>query len=209
VRGLGPYRYYDTHLLDTDPGYDDKHGWGALASLAAEWYLTNQWLEFLGLNQVAAARGFDSTSAALGVGYRFADLFNGAAGERPSAPKPWEVDGLIGERIQNSADSKAGLAESVDLRRQLSDHFALSASLIAGQDTNLECGNTNFNAENLVAATGDYWGVMALTLNQNGYAWKFQSAVAGPVNNGQWPVGAPTGSYTDNGIGICHGPVNR
>jgi len=25
-------------------------------------------------------------------------------------------------------------------------------------------GNTNFNAENLKAATGDYWGVMALTL---------------------------------------------
>jgi hypothetical protein len=78
-------------------------------------------------------------------------------------------------------------------------------------ETNMEdpSGNTNFNGENLVAATGDYWGVMALTLNQNGYAWHFSSALQGPVNNGQWPVVAPTGSYTDKGLGACHGPVNR
>jgi hypothetical protein len=78
-------------------------------------------------------------------------------------------------------------------------------------ETNMEdpSGNTNFNGENLVAATGDYWGVMALTLNQNGYAWHFKSALQGPVNNGQWPVVPPTGSYTDKGVGACHGPVNR
>jgi len=50
---------------------------------------------------------------------------------------------------------------------------------------------------------------MALTLNQNGYAWHFESALQGPVNNGQWPVVAPAGSYTDKGVGSCHGPVNR
>jgi acid phosphatase type 7 len=70
-------------------------------------------------------------------------------------------------------------------------------------------GNTNFNGENLVAATGDYWGVMALTLNQNGYAWDYESAMQGPVNNGQWPSVAPTGSYSDKGVGTCHGPLNR
>ena len=32
-------------------------------------------------------------------------------------------------------------------------------------------GNPNFNAENLDAATRQFWGVMGLTLNQNGYAW--------------------------------------
>lgn len=78
-------------------------------------------------------------------------------------------------------------------------------------ETNMENpgGNTNFNAQNLVAATGDYWGVMALTLDQNGYAWNFQSALQGPVNNGQFPALAPTGSYTDTGSGTCHGPVYR
>jgi hypothetical protein len=35
-------------------------------------------------------------------------------------------------------------------------------------DTNMEdpSGNTNFNGDILVAGTGDYWGVMALTLHQ-------------------------------------------
>ena len=69
-------------------------------------------------------------------------------------------------------------------------------------ETNLEdpSGNMNFNAENLEAGTGDYWGVMALTLDPNGYQWDFQSTMEGPVNNGQWPAVAPTGSYSDSGL---------
>jgi hypothetical protein len=144
--GLGPYRFYDTHLLDTDPGYDDRHGWGALASLAADWYFSNRWFVFLRLNQVEASRGFDSTSADLGFGYRFSNPFSGAAAPQPSASPLWEVDGMLGERIQNSADSKAGLAEAVDLRRQLGDHLAVSASVVAGQETSLEWG-AGFAAE--------------------------------------------------------------
>jgi hypothetical protein len=78
-------------------------------------------------------------------------------------------------------------------------------------ETNMEdpSGNPNFNNENLVAATGDYWGVMALTLKENGFAWNFQSALQGPVDNGQWPSVAPTGSYADKGVGACHGSGNR
>jgi len=39
-------------------------------------------------------------------------------------------------------------------------------------ETNQEdpSGNVNFNAQNLQAYTGDFWGVMALTLDPNGYA---------------------------------------
>ena len=78
-------------------------------------------------------------------------------------------------------------------------------------ETNLEdpTGNVNFNAENLEAGTGDYWGVMALTLDPNGYKWNFQSTMEGPVNNGQLPAVAPTGSYSDSGVGFCHGSDNR
>ena len=73
-------------------------------------------------------------------------------------------------------------------------------------ETNMEdpSGNVNFNAENLEAGTGDYWGVMALTLDPNGYHWNFQSTMEGPVNNGQLPAVAPTGSYSDSGFGTCH-----
>ena len=55
-------------------------------------------------------------------------------------------------------------------------------------ETNQEdpTGNVNFNAQNLQAYTGDYWGVMALTLNPIGYAWDFESALAGPTALMQW-----------------------
>jgi len=64
-------------------------------------------------------------------------------------------------------------------------------------------GNPNFNAENIEAATGEFWGVMGLTLNENGYAWDFESALKDPAQT--------TGpdSYSDKGVGTCHGPVNR
>ena len=64
-------------------------------------------------------------------------------------------------------------------------------------------GNPNFNKENLEASTGQFWGVMGLTLNQNGYAWDFESALKDPAQ--------PTGpdSYSDTGVGTCHGPISK
>ncbi|HEX4002382.1 MAG TPA: metallophosphoesterase [Candidatus Acidoferrales bacterium] len=64
-------------------------------------------------------------------------------------------------------------------------------------------GNPNFNAQNLQAATGEFWGVMSLTLDQNGYAWDFESALKDPAQT----TGPAT--YSDKGVGTCHGPVNR
>ena len=64
-------------------------------------------------------------------------------------------------------------------------------------------GNPNFNAENLEAASGEFWGVMGLTLNQNGYAWDFESALKDPAQT------TGPASYSDKGVGTCHGPVNR
>jgi hypothetical protein len=83
---------------------------------------------------------------------------------------------------------------------------AAEAQPPANPATNMEDpnGNVNFNVENLEAGTGDYWGVMALTLDPNGYQWNFQSTMQGPVNNGQLPAVAPTGSYSDSGFGTCH-----
>jgi len=79
-------------------------------------------------------------------------------------------------------------------------------------ETNQEdpTGNLKFNAENLEAYTGDYWGVMALTLNPNGYAWDFESALAGPAglvagNGPTFPAPTANGDYSDKGFGTCHG----
>jgi 3',5'-cyclic AMP phosphodiesterase CpdA len=66
-------------------------------------------------------------------------------------------------------------------------------------------GNPNFNAENLETGTqgGEFWGVMGLTLDPNGYKWDFESALP---DLQQTTSGA---SYSDTGTGTCHGPVNK
>jgi acid phosphatase type 7 len=74
-------------------------------------------------------------------------------------------------------------------------------------ETNQEdpTGNPNFNALNLEAgSTGNYWGVMALRLDEHGYEWYYKSALQAPVA----PAGSPA-TFTDAGSGTCHGPVNR
>src|SRR3984885_730331 len=64
-------------------------------------------------------------------------------------------------------------------------------------------GNPNFNADNLEASTGQFWGVMGLTLNQNGYEWDFESALKDPAQT------TGPASYSDKGAASCHGrPVN-
>ena len=54
----------------------------------------------------------------------------------------------------------------------------------------------NPNAPNLQAGTGQYYGVMKLTLGQGGYRWDFASAPGAP-NTG-------SGSYSDSGGATCH-----
>jgi hypothetical protein len=140
--GIGPYRYYDTHLLSTSPDFEDKHGWGALASASADWYFANHWFAFLRLNQVLTQNKYDTSSVALGFGYRFAAKLGEAlveGGAQPAQPTPrWEVDGMLGERIENSAHSEIGMAQAIDVRRMLTEHIAVTATFIAGQDTKLD-----------------------------------------------------------------------
>ncbi len=71
-------------------------------------------------------------------------------------------------------------------------------------ETNMEdpTGNTSFNAENLEAGSGEFWGVMALTLLPNGYAWDYESALKDPAQT----TGPAT--FSDKGVGSCHGPVS-
>jgi hypothetical protein len=64
-------------------------------------------------------------------------------------------------------------------------------------------GNPNFNKDNLEASTGQFWGVMGLTLNEHGYSWDFESALKDPAQT------TGPASYSDKGVASCHGPANR
>jgi hypothetical protein len=140
--GAGPYRYYDTHFTDADPGYQDRHGWGGLASASVDWYFQNNWFVFFRTNQVVTQDKKDTTAEDFGFGYRFASLIKSAeeygADGHGAASSRWEIDGLLGQRIANTNNSETGLAEALDVRYQLSEHFLASASFITGQDTQLD-----------------------------------------------------------------------
>jgi hypothetical protein len=57
-----------------------------------------------------------------------------------------------------------------------------------------------FNQQFLQAASGNYWGVMALTLGEHGYTWDYESALLAPVA----PEGTPA-TFSDKGSAPCHG----
>jgi hypothetical protein len=143
--GIGPYRYYDTHALNPDPDFHDVHGWGAVASAALDWYFASHWFSYLRVNEIAASDKYSSTSLVVGAGYRFSSKFDLSIGSGDSAGASsagttpvWEIDGMIGERIANTTHSEAGLAESLNLSRMLSEHFSASLTFISGQDTTLD-----------------------------------------------------------------------
>jgi hypothetical protein len=69
------------------------------------------------------------------------------------------------------------------------------ASTAAGSDA-----GAIFNAANLEASSGNWWGVMALTLDPNGYRWKFEPTLELP---------GATGQFSDSGAAACHGANNH
>jgi hypothetical protein len=139
--GIGPYRYYDTHILSADSSFEDKHGWGVLASASVDWYFVNRWFTFLRLNETLVTSRFGTTGLALGVGYKFPAKFDllpdpdGSAHTATAARPRWEFDGLFGERIGNTEHSQAGGSEALGARLHLSDHFTASLTNIGGQGT--------------------------------------------------------------------------
>jgi len=58
-----------------------------------------------------------------------------------------------------------------------------------------------FNQQFLEAGTGNFWGVMSLTLDPGAYEWDFEPALELP--------GSTAGPFKDQGIGFCHGGPNR
>ena len=71
-------------------------------------------------------------------------------------------------------------------------------TVVASTSSTADAG-AQFNAANLEAASGEFWGVMALTLDRNGYKWDFESALKDPAQT----TGGST--YSDKGVGTCHG----
>ncbi|MFZ1938897.1 MAG: metallophosphoesterase [Terracidiphilus sp.] len=106
-----------------------------------------------------------------------------------------------------TSDPKNGIREFVvGTGGETLDPVVTTTVASGSGETNQEdpSGNVNFNAENLETGTGEFWGVMSLTLNENGYAWDFESALKDPAQASTGPA-----TYSDKGFGTCHGQENR
>ena len=57
------------------------------------------------------------------------------------------------------------------------------------------------SVQHVEASTGDYYGVMKMTLLGNGYSWDYESALKSPDASPSLPA-----TYSDSGTAQCHGP---
>jgi hypothetical protein len=62
----------------------------------------------------------------------------------------------------------------------------------------------NATSQYVQVSTGDYYGVMKLTLRRDSYDWDYESAMKSPD-----APASEAASFRDTGSARCHGPVNR
>jgi hypothetical protein len=89
------------------------------------------------------------------------------------------------------ADAKRGLREFI----VGTGGETLDAVSMTGTSSNAG-GDNLFNTNNIESSTGNFWGVMGLTLDKHGYSWDFESAL---------PIPGGAGTFSDKGSASCHG----
>ena len=140
--GLGPYFYYDTTGPARPGGFRDDHGWGAVASAAATWYLPGRLTAQIRLNWVETANRFDTASVLAGLGYQLSPPPPGG-GPRPRPPHQasWTtrnaVTLLAGRTIVNSYSAEYALAQSIEYRRGIGRYWDASVAWLNEGDTRL------------------------------------------------------------------------
>jgi len=125
--GIGPYAFFNT----TAGGQRDDHGIGALLSVAATWYTDSRLFYQLRLNQVVAAKSFDSTSVMFGIGYRLdAPSAHGplAGGGGRGARTGDELAAMVGQTTVNNRGTPDALAWALEYRHGLSRYFDATLS---------------------------------------------------------------------------------
>jgi hypothetical protein len=138
--GAGPFRYYDTATANSEAGYGDVHGFAALFSADAAFYLGKRWVLRTEVNRtVAGSKSIDTFDFLLGLGYQL------TAPESPG-PRDWaesqsekttnnEVTVFLGRTVVNSFESEKSAAAAIEYRRGLTRYFDVSASFLYEGDS--------------------------------------------------------------------------
>ncbi|HTW23640.1 MAG TPA: metallophosphoesterase [Candidatus Baltobacteraceae bacterium] len=109
------------------------------------------------------------------------------------APGDTSVTGVTGTWL-GTADPRRGIREFI-----VGTGGETLDTLVTAPTSSTDYDGT-FNQQFLQAGTGNYWGVMALTLDPDGYQWDYESALEAPVA----PAGTPA-TFSDKGSAACHG----
>lgn len=127
--GAGVYRFSDTQPRSGD-SYADVGGWAGIYSASATYYLRSPWFFRLAGNRVKPAHDADTSTYALGVGYRLwktnAEASCPAQAETPcpipSAKTGDEVMAFVGQSVVNSFADQKGVAAGVEFRKGIIEH---------------------------------------------------------------------------------------
>ncbi len=138
--GVGPYYYFNTLQAGTN-SYNNDHGWGAMSSYTATWYMAERLFYQMRVNWVVTDRSFDTRSLLFGFGYHFAPP--PSTGPSNNTP-PQHVDTtknevtlFFGQTILNSFGSEPANSCDIEYRRHLSRYVDWTVSyLYEGENDN-------------------------------------------------------------------------
>jgi hypothetical protein len=138
--GVGPYRYYDTTYVTSTGAVTDAHDWGALFSVAAQWYIRAPWVLQLRYNYARTTTSISTHTLQIGVGYQF---------ERSAAPGPVppssydlstphaEMTLMAGNSVQNNFQSPHGVAWGAEFRERLTPYIDAIGTFLDEGDTHV------------------------------------------------------------------------
>lgn len=138
--GIGPYRYYDTTFAGSTGSVTDAHGWGALGSVAAQWYFHAPWVFQLRYNYAYTTSSISTSTLQLGFGYQFES--GAAPGPVPpshydlSSPR-LEMTAMAGKSVQNNFQSPQGTAWGAELRARLTPYIDAIGTYLDEGDTHV------------------------------------------------------------------------
>ncbi|VVE90515.1 hypothetical protein [Pandoraea bronchicola] len=129
--GVGPYRFFDTVAAGPNRAYDDRHGYGLMASTYLAWYITWNWSITLRANWVRAGSSIDTSSYVVGLGYRFGSAPGGVSPSRRNTETGHGVVSVYsGLSVVNSLTSQNARAYSFEYRREVAEWLDASLALI-------------------------------------------------------------------------------
>lgn len=138
--GLGTYYSYDTTGGPDEPGYQNRHGFGAIGSLSATWYFRNRLTLQARVNWVNLSRDYDTLTTLLGAGWQLSAPEHPGPRPRPPFQEDWttgqEIIVHAGSTIVNSFHSELSPATGLEYRRGLARYADLSLTwLYEGRNT--------------------------------------------------------------------------